>query len=192
MLGNRWKGNLRGGLLLKTHTHTHTQTIPEAQVGALNTISVVSSGLVPYTARNSSLPTLYTPFPLLIHRQMPVPNPFFFPLVAGSLILIHFFFTVYPSLHHISSSTICSFSTSLPLSFFVLYQLLLPLLRFSLHLSPSDTLSVPAYGLGSLSNDEGGVSGVVHTLVGENDWVVHTWLLQSDSRRARLTVWWTL
>ena len=66
MLGNRWKGKLRGGLLLNTHTHTHTHiythTIPGAQVGVLNTISVVSFGLLPHTARNSTLPTkLFTP-----------------------------------------------------------------------------------------------------------------------------------
>ena len=52
----------------------------------------------------------------------------------------------------------------------------------------SDTLSVPAYSLGGLSDDESGVFGVMHTLVGEGDWMVHTGLLQSCSRRARQTV----
>lgn len=39
---------------------------------------------------------------------------------------------------------------------------------------------VPAYGLRSLSNNEGGVSGLVHALVSEGGWVVHSGLLRSD------------
>lgn len=154
--------------------HTHIHTIPEAQVGALNTISVVSFGLVPYTARNSSLlsfPPHYSTF-------------FNYPLLSTS-------YPIYFSLllHHILSSTICSFSFSLPLCFFVLSKLLPPL-SLSPQLITSHTLSVPAYGLGSLSSDEGGVSGVVHTLAGEGDWMVDTGLLHTDDSRMRQTVWW--
>ncbi len=97
MLGNRWKGKLRGGLLLNTHTYTHTHVIPEAQVGALNTISVVNFGLLPYTARNSSLPTtLFTPPFLLSSTELLYShsNFLFFPSVAAPLILSHFSFTV--------------------------------------------------------------------------------------------------
>lgn len=51
------------------------------------------------------------------------------------------------------------------------------------------SLAVPAYGLGSLSDDEGGVSGVVHTLPGKRDRMVHTGFFQSDSCGGKLTVW---
>lgn len=52
--------------------------------------------------------------------------------------------------------------------------------------SPSDvpivlSLAVPAYGLWGLSNDEGGVSGMVHTGSGEDYWMVCTGLLRSNS-----------
>lgn len=54
---------------------------------------------------------------------------------------------------------------------------------------PPFLLPIPAYGLGSLSDDDSGVGGVVDTLGSEGDRVVHAGLLQTDSSREGWAVW---
>lgn len=71
----------------------------------------------------------------------------------------------------------------LRLSFLLLY-----------HLPSAFTLTcftVPAHGPGSLSNDEGGVSGAVHGLAGERDWMLGTWLVRWDDGGGIRAVRWT-
>lgn len=51
------------------------------------------------------------------------------------------------------------------------------------------SFTVPAHGLGSLSDDEGGASGAVHRLAGKRDWMLRTGFVRSDSCGGILTVW---
>lgn len=53
------------------------------------------------------------------------------------------------------------------------------------------SLAVPAHGLGSLSNDEGGASGAVHRLAGERDWMLRAGFVRSDRCGGIRTVRWT-
>lgn len=54
------------------------------------------------------------------------------------------------------------------------------------------SLAVPAHGSGSLSSDEGGVSGAVHGLAGERDWMLGAGLVRSDHCGGIRAVGWTL
>lgn len=57
---------------------------------------------------------------------------------------------------------------------------------------PLMLFAVPAHGLGSLPNDEGGVSGAMHRLAGERDWMLGAGLVQSDNCGGTRAVRWTL
>lgn len=65
-----------------------------------------------------------------------------------------------------------------------------------MQLSPSDLpqprLSVPADGLGRLSDGEGGVPGVVHAPLGEGDGMLGPGRLGSGRGGERLTLGWAL
>lgn len=99
VVGNRWKGKLRGGLSLQTHIYSHrrahTHTITEAQVGVLNTISAGSFGLLPYTFRNSLLPATHFLHPVSSFHRLACfgPNlnifPFSFLLTLLSFLSYH-------------------------------------------------------------------------------------------------------
>lgn len=54
------------------------------------------------------------------------------------------------------------------------------------------SFAVPAHGLGSLSDDEGGVSGAVHRLAAERDRMLGTGLVWSDNCGGIRAVGWTL
>ncbi len=149
---------------------------------ALNIISVVSFGLLPHTARNSSLlTTLLTP-PFLRSSTGPhysLSNLFYLSCLAGSLLMSNLSFILsihaYPTLFY-PSCKITSTPSIFSLSLCIILTYIVSVLCSSPHLL-SDTLSVPAYGLRSLSDHEGGVSGAVHTSLEEGDRMVHAGLL---------------
>lgn len=88
---------------------------------------------------------------------------------------------VYPS-HFIFYNTLIRFISSFLICCFIIAAIRCVIV--------SSDISSPAYGLGSLSNDEAGMSGVVYTLAGESDWMVHIWLFQPNNGRAGLAVSW--
>ena len=117
MLGNRWKGKLRGGLSLNTHTHTDRQTDTHPGGGAQHCIC----GEFWPTALHcqeflSSEFTFYTHFKPFIHwlKLFPLTPPLSSFFLTTSTHYITFTFSL--CIHHISYSTIHSLSLSLPIS----------------------------------------------------------------------------
>lgn len=134
------------------------------QVGALNTTSTVSFGQLPDPSRNSSLPDTHSlsGLPYLLSSAGLLCSPRNPPTP--------FFQTIIRKHSFMSCFLLCHLLSAFLLMLF----------------------AVPAHGLGSLPNDEGGVSGAMHRLAGERDWMLGAGLVQSDNCGGTRAVRWTL